>query len=170
VLKYARENGCHWDSSVVQNAARNGHLEILKYAHENGLEYDSWTHVDAAQQGHLHIIKYLHENGCLMYGATPINASLYGHFDCFKYCFEKWTSPHDFWNLNFDITKIVDKIDLDDPIWRRLLDLVFNKYPTLQIKLDKKKKELQELKVGSKEVLQTILPLDIIRFCIHPYF
>jgi len=91
VLKYARENGCPWDSSVCSNAAHNGCLDMLKYAQsrtdalgtaEHALTlavtvtyiYSSmlertdcpWnirTPLEAAAHGHLHILKYTRENG-----------------------------------------------------------------------------------------------------------
>ena len=43
VLKWARENGCEWNSNTCANAALNGHLEVLKWARENGCEWDSDT-------------------------------------------------------------------------------------------------------------------------------
>ena len=30
LLKWARQNGCNWDSNTCSNAAFNGHLEVLK--------------------------------------------------------------------------------------------------------------------------------------------
>ena len=30
-LKYAHENGCSWDISICNSAAKNGHLNCLKY-------------------------------------------------------------------------------------------------------------------------------------------
>ena len=41
VLKWARENGCEWNSWTCAYAAQNGHLEVLKWARENGCEWDS---------------------------------------------------------------------------------------------------------------------------------
>jgi phosphoserine aminotransferase len=36
VLKWARENGCEWESNTCSCAAWNGHLEVLKWAKNNG--------------------------------------------------------------------------------------------------------------------------------------
>ena len=36
VLKWARENGCEWDSDTCSDAALNGHLSVLKWARKNG--------------------------------------------------------------------------------------------------------------------------------------
>ena len=40
MLKWARENGCDWNSDTCANAAINGHLEVLKWARENGCQWD----------------------------------------------------------------------------------------------------------------------------------
>ena len=39
-LKWARENGCDWDSWTCMYAAKNGHLNCLKWARENGCDWD----------------------------------------------------------------------------------------------------------------------------------
>jgi len=36
VLKWARANGCPWDSFYCSSAERNGHLDVLTWARENG--------------------------------------------------------------------------------------------------------------------------------------
>jgi hypothetical protein len=41
LLKWARKNGCLWNSNTCTNAARGGHLELLKWARENGCPWDS---------------------------------------------------------------------------------------------------------------------------------
>ena len=63
-LKWARFNGCPWDSKTCSNAALGGHLEILKWARENGCPWDSETCSNAALCGHLEILKWARENGC----------------------------------------------------------------------------------------------------------
>jgi len=68
------------------------------------------------------------------------------------------------------LSKIIDKIDLDDPVWRRLFNLDLNKYPELECKVEDKKQEIEKMKEASKKVLQNILPVDIIKYCIHPFF
>ena len=35
LLKWARKNGCDWDSYTCNYAAENGHLEILKWARDS---------------------------------------------------------------------------------------------------------------------------------------
>jgi hypothetical protein len=44
------------------------------------------------------------------------------------------------------LSKIVDKIDLDDPVWRRLFILDLSKYPELQSKVIAKKQEIEKIK------------------------
>ena len=64
ILKWARENGCPWDSNTCANAALNGHLEVLKWARENGCPWDSATCTYAAENGHLEVLVWAQENGC----------------------------------------------------------------------------------------------------------
>ena len=51
VLKWARENGCQWNSSTCSNAASGGHLEVLKWARDNGCKWDINTCYNAAGGG-----------------------------------------------------------------------------------------------------------------------
>jgi hypothetical protein len=64
VLKWARENGCEWDSGTCAYAAQGGHLEVLKWARENGCDWDSNTCTYAAEGGHLEVLKWAREHGC----------------------------------------------------------------------------------------------------------
>jgi hypothetical protein len=156
--------------STCAGAARIGDLVALKRMHEEGYEWDRITPAYAALNGNLECLKYAHENGCEWNEYTTIFASTNEHLDCFKYCFQEWDDPQKFWNLDFNLTKIFDRIDLDDNVWRRLFDLDLSKYPELQVKVNEKKKEIEEMKEASKKVLETRLPLDIIKYCIQIYF
>jgi hypothetical protein len=62
ILKWARINGCIWESNVCLYAAFNGHSETLKWARENGCTWDSYVCVYAALNGYLNIIKWAIEN------------------------------------------------------------------------------------------------------------
>ena len=179
-LKYAHENGCPWDNYTPSNAAKNGHLECLKYAHENGCRWTGLTPANAAKKGHLDCLKYAHENGCKWDIYTPTSALIYRQLECFKYCFEKWGNSQEVLDLEFyelqDATKdyLEDYlnniiIDLDDPVWRSLLNdkIVLSKYPELQQKVNNKKEELQKIKEESMKVLINHLPKDIIKYCLH---
>src|ERR1700692_754925 len=58
ILKWARENGCHWNTLTCAYAAKNGHFEILKWARENGCPWNEYTCANAAQNGHFEILKW----------------------------------------------------------------------------------------------------------------
>ncbi len=64
VLRYAHENGCHWDEDTCSGAAEKGQLECLRYARENGCHWDEDTCRYAAEYGNLDCLHYAHENGC----------------------------------------------------------------------------------------------------------
>src|SRR5271165_4484675 len=64
LLKWAKQNGCDWNSSTCSIAAHNGHLEVLKWARENGCKWNSLTCSNAAENGHLEVLKWARENGC----------------------------------------------------------------------------------------------------------
>ena len=42
----------------------NGHLEVLKWARSNGCEWNSWTCASAAENGHLEVLKWARSNDC----------------------------------------------------------------------------------------------------------
>ena len=50
--------------NIIKIAAKKGHLEIIKWARQNGCPWDSDTCTYAVQSGNLEIIKWVHENGC----------------------------------------------------------------------------------------------------------
>ncbi len=198
-LQYAHENGCPWDITATELAAENGHLDCLRYLHENGCEWDEKTpELVVRRVGYLDCLRYLHENGCpwdkrvseyaALYGhldclqyaiengcewdsSTAENAAYNGHIECFKYCFQNWNNdPQNFWNIKYDLSNIIDQIDLDDPLWRRLFTINLTSYPQLQDKVEMKKKELETLKMLSIELLENKIPKDVLKHCINPYF
>ncbi len=169
-LKKMHENGYPLDKWVCALAAQYGNLECLRYAHSQGCEWYEYTTYNAAKKGHLDCLRYAFENGCQWDKLTPESAAKNGHLECFKYCFEMWTNPQLFWDNSYNLTKIIDQIDLDKIEWRKLFHIDLSKHPDLQSKVENKKKEIEELKSGSKEALQDTLPLDIIQYCIYPLF
>ena len=169
-LKYAHENGCVWDIDTTINSAYFGQVKCLKYAIEKGCPYDDSLPLYAARNGHLECLKCLHENGFKLIECTSTIAADNGHLECFKYCFEVWDDQQKFWNHEYDLSKIMDKIDLDDPVWRRLFTIDLSKYPQLQSKVNAKKQEIEEMKEASKDALQNTLPMDVIKYCLQPYF
>src|SRR5271155_4194575 len=58
ILKWARSEGCPWNSSTCSWAAYNGHFELLKWARSEGCPWDSDTCSLAAQNGHMKILKW----------------------------------------------------------------------------------------------------------------
>ena len=52
-LKWARQNGCYWNSNTCKIAAENGHLNCLQWARQNGCAWTSGTCEVAAWNGHL---------------------------------------------------------------------------------------------------------------------
>ena len=67
MLKWARENGCNWNSFTCSNAVENGHLEVLKWARQNSCEWDSFTCSCAAENGHLEVLKWAKLNDFVNY-------------------------------------------------------------------------------------------------------
>ncbi len=162
--------GYPWDWRTIAHAAGNGHLECLKYAYENKCSYINWALVYASENGHLECLKYLYEKENDWNNWTPVYAAKNGHLDCFKYCFERWNDPQTFWNNTYELDKIIEQIDLDEKIWRTLFTLDLSKCSLLKDKVESKKREIEEKKKICKEVLEDILPLDIIKYCIYPFF
>ena len=68
IIEYYHNNQCPRptaDSSLVDAAAENGHLEAVKYLRQKGYEWNCMTCAFAAKTGQLEVLKYAHENGCL---------------------------------------------------------------------------------------------------------
>ncbi len=171
-LKRMHQAGSRWSIMTTAYAAANGHLECLKYAFESGCPWNEFTTEYAGSRGYLECLCYAIENGCPIDISTPMYIVESGKFKCFKYCFEKWNDPQAFWNIDFNydygLLKMVEQIDLDDLVWRRLFDLDLNKCPELHLKVEAKKKEIETLKSGTKDILENILAMDVIKYCLHP--
>ncbi len=204
-LKKMHKAGCPWDEDTTRAAARNGHLDCLRYLHENGCPWDEWTPAIAAANGHLNCLRYVRENDCPLDERTALSASQSGELDClqyafektggnydqripsiaarndqidcFKYCFDVWYDPHVFCNENYqNFTILIEQIDLDDPVWRRLFLLNLSNQPELQTRVEAKKEEIKNLqKLLTEELVDNvigpigILPLDVITSCVFPY-
>jgi len=63
IVKWLREQGCHWDSSTADGAA-GGHLDLLKWARKEGCPWHTSTFRDAAKGAHLDVMEWLWENEC----------------------------------------------------------------------------------------------------------
>jgi hypothetical protein len=170
-LKRMHLAGYRWSLMTPAYAAARNRLDCLKYAHSQGCEWNEWTPLYAGSRGNLECLRYAIENDCPWNEETPRNVTSGGHFECFKYCFEKWSDPQTFWNIDFEsgLSNMIEQIDLDDLVWRRLFNLDLNKYPDLQSKVEAKKKEIEDVKSGTKESLENSLAMDIIQYCLHPF-
>jgi hypothetical protein len=64
VLKWARENGCHWDALTCERAAAGGHLEVLQWARQHDCPWFEGTCQAAAAGGYLEVLKWAREHHC----------------------------------------------------------------------------------------------------------
>ncbi len=88
VLKWARKNGCDWNSRTCVRAAKTGRLKILKWARKNGCGWNSDVCVSAAFYGHFEVLKWARENGCDWNESVIHYARLRGHYDILKWAVE----------------------------------------------------------------------------------
>ncbi len=151
----------------IDKAAFYGDLEAIKYLHSQNYFWCYRTTYIAAERGHLESLQYLYENRCKIDVNAPKCAAKNGKINTFKYCFQIWKSPQEFWNCKFDLSLIIDQIDLDDHIWRQLLNLDLTRYPELESKVENKKIEIQEMK--NKLLNLSSIPKDIIKYYVYEY-
>ncbi len=141
-LKRLHQSGHAWNEKTSYWAASSS-LECLQYLHENGCPWNHETTSYAASNGRLDCLKYAVENGCQILPFAPSLASQSYDIECFKYCFTVlnestfWDYPH------YHIDNIIDKIDLDDPIWKPLFTANLSKYPKLESKVKAKIVQLE---------------------------
>ncbi len=64
VLKWARGQKCPWDETTCNNAARSGRLDVLQWARGKGCPWNADTCRFAAEHGHLHVLEWARANGC----------------------------------------------------------------------------------------------------------
>jgi hypothetical protein len=91
VLRFAIDNGCKPDASIMANAARGGRLEILEhFAHEHGLPWwASCACAWAAQEGHLEVLIWTHNRGLPWDATTCEQAASAGCLQILQ-----WVRPH----------------------------------------------------------------------------
>ena len=59
-LKWARQNGCDWDSDTCKFAAWNGHLNCLQWARQNGCDWGrSACLIRARFYEHSHVVEWI---------------------------------------------------------------------------------------------------------------
>jgi len=103
IIKYIRENGFEWDSSIIKTlilkSISKNNIEMLKYIRENDGDWDSSITEDillkSIEYNKLEMIKYIRECG----GDWPIDAAdlaaSFGHLKVLKYIREnggEWSS------------------------------------------------------------------------------
>ena len=88
LIRWAKENGCPWDSYTCSQAAEGGHLEVLRWIRTNDCPWDSYTCTWAAKGGHLEILKWAWENGCPWDSDTCAKAARGGHLEVLKWARE----------------------------------------------------------------------------------
>ena len=129
-------------NEIVSYLAASKSLECLKYIHKNGCPLDHRTADYAAANNNLECLKYAVENGCPLYNFAPYYATQNYNYEIFKYCFENWRHSGTFWKYRYDIDKIINQINLDDPTWNSLFYEDLSHNPSLQAKVEAKKKDL----------------------------
>lgn len=174
-LKKMYVDGYTCSIETVNYATAYGHLECLHYLVENGCKWSTET------------VKYSGIINTEYWTFAKKTDTKEAKFECFKYLFElmyktndnilySLTTPFDIINDSCKysecplIKEFIYFIDLDDQLWRRLFTIDLSKYPELQDKVNSKRKEIEELKHVTKDVLENILPSDIIIYCIYPLF
>ena len=85
LIKWARTNGCPWNTHTCAYAARYDHLEVLQWARTNDCPWDEWTCSSAAQGGHLEVLKWLRANGCPWNENTCAQATSSGHLEVLQW-------------------------------------------------------------------------------------
>jgi hypothetical protein len=179
------QSSTYLDYTYLHMAIDRNDIEMTKWLLQNNCPTTKYTHEYAARNGNLEIIKLLIQYE-QYYSYYAVSYSSYKHIECFKYYFEHYctyrsnktesesseeierSKMQEFWNEEYALN--VDAFDLDDPTWRKLFTISLRKYPKLQEKVNMKKKQIEELKGASIKCLGNYLPLDIIQYCIHPYF
>jgi hypothetical protein len=64
VIRWARANGCPWDSAASESAARRGNLGILQWLVAEGCPYGDMTRAWATVRGHNDVCQWLDDRRC----------------------------------------------------------------------------------------------------------
>ena len=70
---------------ILNNVARNGHLEVVKLMIQVGVHWDESTFLAAVAGGDLDVLKWMKENGCPMNHLACASAAAAGHLDVLKW-------------------------------------------------------------------------------------
>ena len=124
-LKWAREQGCDWDSETCEAAASKGHLDCLMWAREHGCDWNSNTCKYAARGGHLDCLIWAREHGCDWTSYTCMFAAHSGHLDCLI-----WAREHGC-DWNSDTCMVAAKLNLQVKILIYLQEVPYTPPSTL---------------------------------------
>ena len=64
MVRWARENGCDWDTKACAYVAYGGYLEALQWLRAEGCPWDADTCYAAIQGGQVETLRWARENGC----------------------------------------------------------------------------------------------------------
>ena len=181
LLEYLYKSGYEWQDETVDIAATYGHLDCIKFAIENGCPWNENAILSAVEEDRIEVFKYLHSlnrfpiddeiiNACIEYWDS-LAYTVDSKSECFNYCLEHVFQPQTLWNMQFESRLIVYRINFDEPLWRNFLnlDIDLSKHKGLRLKRNKKRKEIEDTKIGCKQSLEDMLPMDIIQYCIYNY-
>lgn len=90
MLKWARENGCPWNTNICSMIAYDGNLDVLKWAHSEGCPLSIGVCNYAALNGKLNILKWAREQNppCPWDGYTYWYA--YEYNNCVESVMTRW--------------------------------------------------------------------------------
>ena len=163
--------------SYLHNAIHKNDIEMTKWLLEQDCLTTKYAHEYAARNGNLEIIKLLIAHGQRDYGYYA-TAYACEHFECFKYYFENYISQNktdteesraqEFWDQKVPIfLKDQHNLDLDDPLWRKLLKVNVKHFPIIKQKVIEKKLELEQYLRVCNEVLSKYVLKDIAMHCVY---
>ncbi len=87
ILQWLHEAGCPWDGHTCSYAAFGGQLEVLQWARSQGCPWDSWTCACAAEQGHLAVLQWARSQGCSWDQWTCIYAAGHGQLEVIQWAY-----------------------------------------------------------------------------------
>lgn len=120
VSKWARANGCNWDSGLCANAAFTGRLDVLIWLRDKSIHgddicpWDGYTCMYAAINGHLDVIKWSRDKSihgddiCKCGTGVCYNAAINGHLDVLK-----WAAENDCPLDDFTVSYVADEYRLN---------------------------------------------------------
>jgi len=85
LVRGLHEQGCPWDVWTCRFAAVGGHLEVLQWAREHGCPWDEQTCSMAAKGGHLEVLQWAREHGCPWNEGTCQAAAGGGHLEVLQW-------------------------------------------------------------------------------------